>query len=342
MDGGSCNGAGHICSNGNCVACGAVGQICCPGNGCGANACVAGKCAVPCSAGGACTGNPNPCRKGQVTCNNGTQGCGDGAAIDGGACNGAGHICSNGACVACGGIGQVCCPGNGCGGNVCQAGKCVASCTVTGCCADKDCGFCMKCQNGRCTNQARGENLKNECNGGTCKSASCNGAGACDVVADGKQGPGCQGACQSCQRGACATTGLTTCYPDLDGDGYPDMKRPEQSCSSTCLPGSIRARSDGKSDCYDKNGSAHPGLAASEHFTDDRGDGSFDWDCDGKETKLVRRCDGCKMLAGGQCDPDPNDFCIDQDGPCGSIVPSHSCFRDCSISSGLTAFVICR
>ncbi len=68
----------------------------------------------------------------------------------------------------------------------------------------------------------------------------------------------------------------TTFYADLDGDGYGDADNTTEACS---LP-STGYVSDG-TDCYDVNTSANPGQSA--FFSADRGDGSFDWDCDGVE-----------------------------------------------------------
>lgn len=45
----------------------------------------------------------------------------------------------------------------------------------------------------------------------------------------------------------------------------------------------------GGNDCYDINGNAHPGQTT--YFPTNRGDGSFDYDCDGQVTKLITQ--GC-------------------------------------------------
>lgn len=52
---------------------------------------------------------------------------------------------------------------------------------------------------------------------------------------------------------------------DYDGDGYD---------SDQCVTGT---------DCYDNNANAHPGQTS--YFSTDRGDGSYDYNCDGSQTK---------------------------------------------------------
>jgi hypothetical protein len=87
-------------------------------------------------------------------------------------------------------------------GNTCIANA--ACCRADGCCANSDCGTCQKCAQGRCVNQGGNEDLKNECANGTCRTGTCNGAGACEASPDGQNGPGCAGECQNCQAGVCA------------------------------------------------------------------------------------------------------------------------------------------
>jgi hypothetical protein len=61
-------------------------------------------------------------------------------------------------------------------------------------------------------------------------------------------------------------------YLDADGDGFGDDKTVVVSC--TAPKGYVQKGGD----CFDKNIDAHPGQQL--FFTKDRGDGSFDYDCD--------------------------------------------------------------
>ena len=86
------------------------------------------------------------------------------------------------------------------------------------------------------------------------------------------------------------TSGLPCADPawflDQDGDGYGDPQRmirapkPPQGHVANAL------------DCFDRSRQAHPGQTT--YFPGQRGDGSFDYDCDGKESKqrelLARGC----------------------------------------------------
>jgi hypothetical protein len=78
--------------------------------------------------------------------------------------------------------------------------------------------------------------------------------------------------------------GCGTWYYDGDGDGY--------GAASACLC----EPSDGYSaevggDCYDGNAAANPG--ASGWSTVDRGDGSYDFDCDGAATQRYTAVYSC-------------------------------------------------
>ena len=67
--------------------------------------------------------------------------------------------------------------------------------------------------------------------------------------------------------------GTTTLYADSDGDGYGDPS----STTVACAGASGYVSND--SDCYDSNADANPSQAG--YFTTDRGDGSYDYDCNG-------------------------------------------------------------
>ncbi len=75
-----------------------------------------------------------------------------------------------------------------------------------------------------------------------------------------------------------AVGGCTTYYLDADGDGY------GSSASCRCAPGAGYVKQGG--DCYElapRGKLVHPGQSA--YFEDERGDGSYDYNCDGKETR---------------------------------------------------------
>ena len=78
-------------------------------------------------------------------------------------------------------------------------------------------------------------------------------------------------------------------YRDADGDGYGDR---QSSLRSPKAPPDHVANA---LDCFDRNRDARPGQT--KYFADHRGDGSFDYDCDGRAS--VERevlAGGCKKL----------------------------------------------
>jgi len=80
----------------------------------------------------------------------------------------------------------------------------------------------------------------------------------------------------------------TLIYRDSDGDGFGDPATALASCTLTLPSGYVTNGSD----CYDGNARAYPGRpvgGSGEH----RGDGSFDFDCDGVETALVTEVAQC-------------------------------------------------
>jgi hypothetical protein len=78
-------------------------------------------------------------------------------------------------------------------------------------------------------------------------------------------------------------------YADADKDGHGDPGSPLDSCTP---PDNYVVSSD---DCYDGNKDANPAQTA--WFTDDRGDGSFDYDCDGDEVQQSTARGACQALA---------------------------------------------
>ncbi len=82
-------------------------------------------------------------------------------------------------------------------------------------------------------------------------------------------------------------------YPDRDGDSYGDeTEDPIYSCS---VPSSSTAYVDNSDDCYDGNAKAHPDSSTSS--TNDRGDGSYDYNCDNKESKVYTDYAECASIS---------------------------------------------
>jgi hypothetical protein len=87
------------------------------------------------------------------------------------------------------------------------------------------------------------------------------------------------------------------CFPDDDGDGYGDSSA-SGTARSSCNSGEV-ANDD---DCYDSNDKVKPGQT--KFFSTDRGDGSFDYNCDGTEEKFTHENRGTQCLCkqGGWAD----------------------------------------
>jgi len=68
-------------------------------------------------------------------------------------------------------------------------------------------------------------------------------------------------------------TGTSTLYVDSDGDGYGDPSTSTIACSG------VSGWVANSSDCYDSNADANPTQGG--YFATDRGDGSYDYDCNG-------------------------------------------------------------
>ncbi len=91
--------------------------------------------------------------------------------------------------------------------------------------------------------------------------------------------------------------GCTTYYVDADGDGYGD-----DSTSGACYcdaTGSYTVTNN--DDCYDGDSAASPSQTG--YFTYDRGDGSFDWDCNGAQDKRYPDGFSCTLLCIGDETP---------------------------------------
>ena len=106
----------------------------------------------------------------------------------------------------------------------------------------------------------------------------------------------CDGADNDCN-GVTDEDGAEGCHDrflDADRDGYGDA----QSRCACVVAAPYDANND--QDCYDGNADAHPGQSG--WFTSHRGDGSFDYDCDGVSTRYwtgVGYCAGATDLCDG-------------------------------------------
>lgn len=78
---------------------------------------------------------------------------------------------------------------------------------------------------------------------------------------------------------------IPTWHADEDGDGFGD---PQVSTRSIWQPSSF-VRNAG--DCYDSNQKARPGVES--YFGNHRGDGSFDYNCDGTSTREQSATGSC-------------------------------------------------
>jgi hypothetical protein len=87
--------------------------------------------------------------------------------------------------------------------------------------------------------------------------------------------------------GSCASS--VTYYADNDKDGHGDLEAPLRACAQ---PAGYVTSSD---DCYDGNKQANPNQAG--WFTVDRGDGSYDYDCDGSGARRYPEVGRCQSLA---------------------------------------------
>jgi hypothetical protein len=81
----------------------------------------------------------------------------------------------------------------------------------------------------------------------------------------------------------------STYYADTDGDGFGDHNAALEACAQ---PEGYVENAD---DCYDGNEAAKPGQT--EWFAVERGDGSFDYDCDGSGIERWQDEGSCGVIA---------------------------------------------
>jgi prepilin-type N-terminal cleavage/methylation domain-containing protein len=124
---------------------------------------------------------------------------------------------------------------------------------------------------------------------------------------------------------ACSTAAdccSTYCYVDADGDCYAPISGAKKCQPSSQLSGT---------DCYDVNPNARPGQT--NYFTTDRGDGSYDYDCDSTITKSNCTANICTASGpGGACQSTTN--CA----PIGSTV--YNCGQSFSTDTACEAYGI--
>jgi YD repeat-containing protein len=174
--------------------------------------------------------------------------------------------CTPGATQSCGNCGTQTC------GSDCSWG----ACSGEGPCAPGAAQSCGNCGTETCSS--------------SCSWGGCEGQGWCSPGAT--QACGCEGteSCLvDCTWGICGGQRNITCYVDADHDGYGNPNTGTEMCGS-CNAGYVTDHTD----CYDANANAHPGQTI--YFPVNRGDGSFDYNCDGAETKdrqtYTNRCYG--------------------------------------------------
>jgi hypothetical protein len=147
----------------------------------------------------------------------------------------------------------------------------------------------------------------------------------CGVCADGSQ------ACTNGRTGQYGTctggTQMRTYYRDADADGHGSAES-RTVCGSTPPAGFIAGPAD---DCYDSNKDAFPGQTA--YFYVHRGDGSFDYNCNGTPERLhpagsAVGVSGCT----GSCT---------SSSPCNSAGPGRAPDVTCGQTFGMTVGCAC-
>jgi hypothetical protein len=134
-------------------------------------------------------------------------------------------------------------------------------------------------------------------------------------------------------------SGCSTWYYDSDGDGYgADSVSGRCYCEAT---GYYTATNN--TDCYDSNTNANPGASA--YYSADRGDGSYDYNCDGTESKRYTdnySCTGAVYV----CVDYTNGWSSSSDPACGSSgnwrTGCSASLTSCSYSSTAARTQTCR
>lgn len=94
---------------------------------------------------------------------------------------------------------------------------------------------------------------------------------------------------------------LELCYVDVDGDGFrPNDASTSPSPALDCSAPGVVGASAPTGDCLDSNADVFPGQT--KFFGDDRGDGSFDYNCDAAEEKQYTGLHTCyAAMSEGAC-----------------------------------------
>lgn len=139
--------------------------------------------------------------------------------------------------------------------------------------ADGD-GFGSSSYLRRCDQPSGYVTNSNDCNDGS-NQANPNKTETCDGIDN-----DCDGSTDEANAQGC-----TTYYRDYDGDGYGDASLSQCTCSTQ---GYFDVTNS--SDCYDNNADVRPNQTS--YFSSDRGDGSFDYDCNGAQDKKYTASNG--------------------------------------------------
>ncbi len=192
--------------------------------------------------------------------------------------------CGNPMCAAgkqttygCGGDGTCSSPKQkSCGNYTCGSTACRTSCT-----SDTQCASTAWCQANKCVAKiADGGSCggNNQCTSGHCIGGVC-----------------CHTSCaapNSCATGTCLCNGVScasghSCimwYLDQDDDKHGASSSHDKPGCDDQQPSDVNGHHyvQSNDDCYDNNINAYPGQT--QYFPGDRGDGSYDYNCDGNET----------------------------------------------------------
>jgi hypothetical protein len=279
----SCSGSCRECRNAECVEkTGTCAPRRCESAGFTEGRCSAGECrsmVVDACSGNGCSGDRcNECRAGARecisqqaarSCNGGrweSISCGSRGCV-GGSCCPTGQFACNGTCLS---------SDQPCNGDCRGLKLCDGRCVQGNCCSDGECGD-FRCSSNRCLTSCSNDA---DCRTGlTCRSSRCESLG--------QNGATCSSNAE-CQSNVC-----TSCFPDQDGDGHGQASASASRFCGFCRQGFTTVNDD----CFDGNTSAQPGIES--FFEEDRGDGSFDYNCDGREERL-----GDTVLVVTKCYPD--------------------------------------
>jgi cysteine-rich repeat protein len=121
---------------------------------------------------------------------------------------------------------------------------------------------------------------------------------------------------------------LRPLYVDADGDGYVVAGSLDDVCVGTAMPAGRRQNTLGN-DCYDSNANARPGQTS--YYGAHRGDGSFDYNCNGSSdkesitahTSCACDADAIQCLVGGTTNVTPAQNC-------GNSTNVNRCTNECS------------